>query len=96
MVTVYVAADATLSQRLQEEIKYEKEATIEEEVPEFLKAFQAEQIWNVSVHCFSVVASFNYGLCRSRRCRVAMRLRFSEPSAMKSEHCCLLGYSFCS
>ncbi|KAF8499520.1 mitochondrial glycoprotein [Gautieria morchelliformis] len=41
------ASDATLSQRLQEEIKYEKEAMVEEDMPEFLKAFQAEQIWNV-------------------------------------------------
>ncbi|KAF8591304.1 mitochondrial glycoprotein [Ramaria rubella] len=40
------ASDVSLSQKLQEEIKYEKEGT-EAETPEFLKAFQAEQIWSV-------------------------------------------------
>lgn len=43
------AADIALSAKLQEELKYEKEAAAEVVgTPEFLKAFQEQGIWQVS------------------------------------------------
>lgn len=47
MYQYHAAADTTLSQRLQDEIKYEKEAVVEDSEPEFLKSFKLEQIWTV-------------------------------------------------
>jgi hypothetical protein len=43
-----VAADSALVQKLQEELKYEKETNANKEVPEFLKTIQEQGIWQVS------------------------------------------------
>jgi complement component 1 Q subcomponent-binding protein len=43
------ASDAALSQKIAEEIKYEKEAAEDSaEVPEFLKAFNAQGVWQIN------------------------------------------------
>ncbi|KAM6503220.1 Mitochondrial glycoprotein [Amanita muscaria] len=42
------ASDAALSQKLQSEIQYEKEALVDvKETPEFLKAFQEQGVWRI-------------------------------------------------
>lgn len=43
----YLTADVLFSQKLAEELKYEKESAVAEE-PEFLKTFQAQGLWSVS------------------------------------------------
>jgi complement component 1 Q subcomponent-binding protein len=47
------AADDALSQKLAEELQYEKESNKEGSEPEFLKTFKAEGIWQVSTAFFS-------------------------------------------
>jgi hypothetical protein len=43
-------ADVVLSQKLAEELKYEKEAVADApEVPEFLKTFKEQGVWEVCV-----------------------------------------------
>jgi len=49
----FPVADISLSQKLQEELKYEQEAVVEaaaasESTPEFLKAFLEQGVWSVS------------------------------------------------
>lgn len=46
-------ADVVLSQKLAEELKYEKEAVADApEEPEFLKTFKEQGIWEVcTMHC---------------------------------------------
>lgn len=46
-------ADVVFSQKLAEELKYEKESAVTEE-PEFLKVFKAQGLWTVS----SPISSF--------------------------------------
>lgn len=43
----YIVADVLFSQKLAEELKYEKESAAEGE-PEFLKTFKAQGLWTVS------------------------------------------------
>jgi hypothetical protein len=46
-------ADVALSQKLQEELKYEAEANAQTEAtPEFLKAFQEQGLWQVRFRFF--------------------------------------------
>jgi complement component 1 Q subcomponent-binding protein len=42
-------ADVVLSQKLAEELKYEKEAAVDATEPEFLKTFKEQGLWEVSV-----------------------------------------------
>ena len=46
------AADTALVQKLEEELQYEKEAAAEE-LPDFVKAFQAQGVWTVSPRSLS-------------------------------------------
>ncbi|KAJ7123129.1 mitochondrial glycoprotein [Mycena epipterygia] len=41
------SSDVALSQKLAEELVYEKEAQVDAEVPEFLASFQAQGIWKI-------------------------------------------------
>jgi hypothetical protein len=43
------SADVALSQKLAEELQYEKVANDDSSEPEFLTAFKAEGIWQVSI-----------------------------------------------
>jgi hypothetical protein len=45
---LFLIADVELSQKLREELKYETESNVDvPEVPEFLKAFQEQGLWQV-------------------------------------------------
>ena len=50
----YVVADIAMSQKLQEELKYEQESVAESpETPEFLKQFLEQGVWSVRNHSFA-------------------------------------------
>lgn len=54
------AADLALTQKLKEEIKYEKEAAAEAGVPEFVKEFQAHGVWTVRPILFPMCPCINH------------------------------------
>jgi complement component 1 Q subcomponent-binding protein len=49
-----ILADASLCQRLAQELQYEAEANKNDTEPEFLQTFKAEGIWHVSSIWFLV------------------------------------------
>lgn len=51
----YMLADIALSQKLQEELKFEQESLPEPDVtPDFLKAFLEQGVWSVSLYLSSL------------------------------------------
>ena len=54
-----MAADVSLAQKLGEELQYEKESASEAE-PEFVSAFKAQGVWEVSVALLHCRAELSY------------------------------------
>jgi hypothetical protein len=49
LITSLPTADVLFSQKLAEELKYEKEGAVAETEPEFLKTFKEQGLWTVSI-----------------------------------------------
>ena len=57
-----MAADVSLAQKLGEELQYEKESAPEAE-PEFVSAFKAQGVWEVSVASLHRCAVVSHCVC---------------------------------
>ena len=66
-----VIADVSLSQKLQEELKYEQDAAAEtgDATPEFLKTFLEQGIWSVRVPFFFVLVETTFFIYCNQPCR---------------------------
>lgn len=77
-----VLGDIALTQKLSEELKYEKE-TGTEGVPEFLKSFKAQNVWAVRTIIARVVIAFAYAAHRLRIPLAMMKLYSAGSLAMR-------------
>ena len=70
LLVICSVADVALSQKLQEELKYEAESTADlEGTPEFLKAFQEQGVWQVrsfSAVLFDRLTTYEWMCCVDR------------------------------
>lgn len=80
-IDAFALGDVALAQKLSEELQYEKEAGSEGE-PEFLTAFNAQNVWKVRVSS-SVLSTVSNVTCRLRTHPEMMKLRSAGSSVTK-------------